>query len=287
MEFLTKTRLKQLLKDEHIQIKKHLGQNFLIDRNVRDKLLSFARIEKNDTVVEIGPGMGALTESLLQKAKTVYAFEIDDACCRVLRKRFADSKHFHLQQSDFLSSEQQWWNSLPENVKIVGNIPYYIASPIACHILRMREKISEALIVVQKEVGKRFVARCNSKTYGILSVFFELYTESKICYSLGKDVFFPKPKVDSLAIIIKPVSKPGIRIEDEKKFWNFLPLIFSHRRKKLSNVVHTVFNLDKNVFEKNLNEMGFGQNVRIEQLPPKDIYKLFEIIVEAKKQDNL
>jgi len=271
-KFLTKKKLTELLISENLDIKKYLGQHFLVDRNARDKLLSFAEISKEDIVFEIGPGLGALTEYLIEKSKYVYGFEIDSQLCKILKKRFGYYKNFNLIETDFLQTDENFWRDF-ERVKVIGNTPYYLSSPIVFHILKFSQKIDISLLTVQKEVGEKFVACPGNKNYGPISVLLSLYTNSKICYSLKKDVFFPKPEVESVAVKIIPLKEP--KIEVEKKFWEFLPLIFNNRRKKLVNVINKIFKLSKEDIIKIINKIGISENSRVEELEPEKIYQLY------------
>lgn len=278
MEFLTLNKSLALLQARDVNIKKYLGQHFLIDRNGRDKVLSFADLGEEDIVVEIGPGLGGMTDGFVDKVKEVYGFEIDPEFCGILRDRFAPYENFHLIEKDFLEVSGEWWDSLPERVKVIGNTPYYISSPIAFRILEFHRKIKLALLTVQKEVGERFTAGPGSKNYGAISVLMSIYTDAKICYSLKRDVFFPKPEVSSVVVKIVPLEKPKIDVKCEKKFWEFLPLIFSFRRKKLPNVVNKVFKVEKAVFKKAVEKENISPDARVEDLTPEEIYRIFEII---------
>jgi len=278
MEFLTLTKTLKLLEEKNINLKKYLGQHFLIDRNCRDKALSFADFNEKDTVVEIGPGLGALTDGFIEKVKEVYAFEIDGAFCEILKERFLPLGNFRLLQRDFLDTPAEWWNSVNGKVKVISNTPYYISSPIAFRILELRKKVELALLTVQKEVGERFTASPGSKHYGAISVLMSIYCHAKICYSLKRDVFFPKPEVSSVVVKIVPLENPKFNIEDERKFCEFLPLIFSFRRKKVPNVANKIFKADKKAFIKALERENISPDERAEDLSPGDIYKIFEII---------
>jgi 16S rRNA (adenine1518-N6/adenine1519-N6)-dimethyltransferase len=284
MEFLTLKKSIELLQLKNINIKKYLGQHFLIDRNSRDKFLSFAEFDKNDVVVEIGPGLGALTDGIIDKVRDVYAFEIDPDFCAILRERFAEYPNFHLIEKDFLETERQWWESFPGKVKVIGNIPYYISHPIVFKILNNRDKIELSLLTVQKEVGERIITVPGNKNYGAVPVLLSIYAKSKICYLLRRDVFFPKPKVNSVAVLIKPLVNPVIKIENEQGFWEFLPRIFNLRRKKISNVVNKIFGIEKEVLRKSLEENGILPDARVESLTPEEIYRVFNIITVLKKE---
>jgi len=278
MEFLTLHKSLALLQANDVNIKKYLGQHFLVDRNGRDKVLTFAGLEEDDVVVEIGPGLGGMTDGFVEKVKDVYAFEIDPEFCGILRERFAPFENFHLMEKDFLEVPDGWWDKLPCRVKVIGNTPYYISSPIAFRILKYHDKIKLALLTVQKEVGERFTAGPGSKDYGAISVLMSIYTDAKICYSLKREVFFPKPEVSSVVVRIVPLEKPKIEMEFEKKFWEFLPLVFSFRRKKLSNVVNKVFKVEKAVFRKDVEKEGISPDARVEDLAPEQIYRVFKVV---------
>ena len=282
MKFLILKEIRKLIETGQIDIKKKLGQHFLIDRNARDKLLSFANLSKRDIVIEIGPGLGSLTEGIIEKVKEYYGFEIDEDFCKILEKNFSEYKNFHLIRNDFLKSDEEFWNSFKGKVKVIGNTPYYLSSPIMSHILKFHKKIKLALLTVQKEVGERFVGKPGSKNFSPISVMLYLYTDTKICYFLNKNVFYPRPKVESVVVKIVPLKKTRIKIENEKKFFEFLPLIFSYRRKKLPNVVKKVFKIEKEKFIKELSKCGISQDKRVEQLTPEEIYGLFNIIKYLK-----
>lgn len=279
-DFLTLTKLRNILKEFDIRLTKSLGQNFLIDRNVRDKIIKFAEIEKEDTVIEIGAGLGQLTDILVEKAKKVYAFEIEEKFCKFLQERFSNYKNFSLFCKDYLKYSPSLFKNLKEKVKVIGNLPYYISSPIILDILKNREKIKLALLTVQKEFGERLVAEPGNKNYGTLSVLIDLYTDAKICYSLKKHLFYPQPDVDSVVILIRPLPEPKIFIKDEKKFFEFLPLIFSHRRKKIVNVINLVWKKEKDEIMEKLKKYGISPDVRVEKLTSIMIYKVFQVIKE-------
>ncbi|MCM8772283.1 MAG: 16S rRNA (adenine(1518)-N(6)/adenine(1519)-N(6))-dimethyltransferase RsmA [Candidatus Omnitrophica bacterium] len=283
MKFFTLREIKKLIDNGEINIKKYLGQHFLIDKNARDKILSFAELKKNDVVIEIGPGLGALTEGIVKIAKEYYGFEIDENFCRILEKNFSNCENFHLIKSDFLNTDENFWNSFKGKVKVIGNTPYYLSTPILFHILKFYKKIKLALLTVQKEVGEKFVGKVGTKQYSSISVLLYIYTDTKICYSLNKNIFYPKPKVESVVVKILPLEKPRFEIDNEKKFFEFLPLIFSYRRKKLTNVIKKVFKIEKELLEQEIKKIGISPEKRVEQLIPEEIYELYKIIKNLKQ----
>jgi 16S rRNA (adenine1518-N6/adenine1519-N6)-dimethyltransferase len=167
---------------------------------------------------------------------------------------------------------------MPSNLKVVSNTPYYISSQIIYNIIRFRKYIKTAILTVQKEVGEKTISSPGSKNYGPISVLNYIYTNSKICYSLSKDVFFPKPEVSSVVLKIKPLEKPKFQISEEKKFNDFLKHIFMLRRKKLINVVNKVFGLEKSEFEKISEANKIETGIRVENLTPEELYKFFLLI---------
>jgi 16S rRNA (adenine1518-N6/adenine1519-N6)-dimethyltransferase len=282
MGFFTLKEIKKLIEKEKINIKKYLGQHFLIDKNSRDKLLSFAELNKRDKVVEIGPGLGSLTEGIVEKVKEYYGFEIDEVFCKILEENFGNFKNFHIIKRDFLQTDESFWFSFRGKVKVIGNTPYYLSMPILFHILKFKKKVKLALLTVQKEVGEKFVAKPGSKQYSSVSVLLYIYTDTKICYSLHRNVFYPRPKVDSVVVKIIPLKKPRIEIDEEKNFFDFLPLIFSYRRKKVTNVIKKVFKIEKEILGKELIENEISPEDRAEELSPEQIYTLYNIIKKLK-----
>ncbi|HOJ38977.1 MAG TPA: 16S rRNA (adenine(1518)-N(6)/adenine(1519)-N(6))-dimethyltransferase RsmA [bacterium] len=278
MDFLTLTQVKAVLKQEGIDLKKSRGQNLLIDRQGRDKLLSFADLSRDDVVIEIGAGLGALTEVLLEKVARVYAFEVDARFCRLLRQRLGQRPGLVLLEQDFLKSDAAWWDTLPEKVKVISNTPYNLSTAIVCHLLPHFQRLSLILLTVQKEVGQRLVAGCGSKDYAPVSVLLSLYASARICYALKKTVFFPQPEVDSVVVKILPYAEPKLPGKDLQEFESFLSLSFRFRRKKLSNVLEKIFNVDKAVFEARLKQAGLPATVRMEQLSPEQTLFLFRLL---------
>ncbi|MCM8818601.1 MAG: 16S rRNA (adenine(1518)-N(6)/adenine(1519)-N(6))-dimethyltransferase RsmA [Candidatus Omnitrophica bacterium] len=283
MKFLTLKDIKELIEKGQIDIKKHLGQHFLIDKNARDKIISFGEFNKKDIVIEIGPGLGSLTEGIVRKVKEYYGFEIDNDFCRILEENFASFKNVHIIKRDFLQTDETFWNSFKGKVKIIGNTPYYLSTPILFHILKFHNKIELALLTVQKEVGEKFVGKPKTKQYGPISVLLYIYSDTKICYYLNKNVFYPRPKVESVVVKILPLKKLRIEVNKEKNFLEFLPLIFSYRRKKLTNVIKRVFKIDKEKIEKSLEEIGIKGMKRVEELIPEEIYNLYKVITKLKE----
>ena len=191
------------LKDKGMYAKKHFGQNFLIDKNVLNKIVSLSNITKEDTVIEIGPGMGCLTEFLAINAKKVICYEIDPDMIATLQETLLPLyDNIELIGLDFLKADLSMYKENVENVKVVANLPYYITTPIIFKLLS-ETKINQFTFMVQKEVGDRLTGKPNTKDYNSLSVAMEYKTNSKVAYKVSPNSFYPAPKVDSALLVVE------------------------------------------------------------------------------------
>ena len=233
--------LNYILRAKKFRAKKSLGQNFLIDANVIDFISSLANSE--DEVLEIGPGLGFVTEQLVENAKKVVAVELDKDAIKVLEKNLGNKTNFHLIENDILKIDI---NDLPfenKKIKVIANIPYYITSPILVHLLgeidelthKNRDRISEITLMVQYEVAKRIVADENSqnKEYGQLSILSQMYCDCQIIKKVPKNCFMPSPKVDSA--LVRFVVKNEPKCEITKLLKRTVKAIFMARRKNVKN----------------------------------------------------
>lgn len=217
---------------------KRFSQNFLKDPFFARKLIESLDIRSEDTVLEIGPGEGLLTQSLLQSpAKKVISVEIDRRCAEWLRGLFGDEKRFHLIEKDFLKTDLSSIAQDGEKLRIVGNIPYAVTSPILFRLLDNRIHIRDFAVTVQKEVGQRVVSLPGSKVYGIPSVLFQLHADVRILFAIPPGAFRPIPKVDSAVLYGKFYEKPKYEVSDEKFFRNFVKTLFGQRRKMIRNTI--------------------------------------------------
>ncbi|MCL5674254.1 MAG: 16S rRNA (adenine(1518)-N(6)/adenine(1519)-N(6))-dimethyltransferase RsmA [Candidatus Omnitrophica bacterium] len=278
-EFLTLNKLKELLKNEGIKPNKILGQHFLIDKNVRDKIIGFAELTSTDTVIEIGPGFGELTESITEKAGRVYGFEKDRHIAGILKKRFAEKENVRIIIQDFLDVEASFFKDFEGNLKIIGNLPYYVASPILFKLLKLRNYWESALVSLPEEVSKRIIAAPGEKDFGLMAVLFSLYTDTKVCYKIGKKVFYPVPDVKSVFLCIKPLKKPSVPIPDEETFWKIIPSIFLYRRKTIQNVLAHVLKIKKQDIKIILEKSGIKPSLRSHQLNLEQLIKLSDVIL--------
>lgn len=269
--------LNYILRAKKFRAKKSLGQNFLIDANVIDFISSLANSE--DEVLEIGPGLGFVTEQLVENAKKVVAVELDKDAIKVLEKNLGNKTNFHLIENDILKIDIDELPFENKKIKVIANIPYYITSPILVHLLgeidelthKNRDRISEITLMVQYEVAKRIVADENSqnKEYGQLSILSQMYCDCEIIKKVPKNCFMPSPKVDSA--LVRFVVKNEPKCEITKLLKRTVKAIFMARRK---NVKNSLLNASFRGVEEALLKSGIDKNTRGEKLSIFDIQKL-------------
>ena len=228
---LTAGELRALLRAEGLRLTKRLGQHHLIDARLIERIVDASGVGGHDTVFEIGPGLGALTESLAQRAGRVIAVEVDRRMCTLLSKRLAHLQNVHVVCADVLGFD---WERLG-GVSVVGAIPYQLTSPILATLCEHRRLIGRAVLVVQREVAQRLTARPGTKAYGRLSVLGQYSWEITQVLSIPRCAFFPQPKVDSICLRFLPMAIPSVRVLDERAFFELVRLAFAHRRKTLAN----------------------------------------------------
>ena len=214
---------------KHIKPKKKWGQNFLIDKNVCNKIVSSFELKSTDSVLEIGPGKGAITDLLAQKAKKVIGVEIDSNLCEILNKK--NIPNLEIINEDILKTNIKRY---PCKI-IVGNLPYYITTPIIFNFFESSKLWERMYFLIQKEVAERIIARPGSKTYGRLSIMTQIFSNPKILFNISPNVFRPIPKVESSLIYIEKDSQK--KISNYTRFKDAIRVIFNKRRKKLKNCI--------------------------------------------------
>lgn len=266
--------------------KKRLGQNFLINGEIIQTIIDNANISPEDTVVEIGPGVGFVTEQLIKYAKKVIAIELDEEAIRELKKLSADN--LEIIHADILKTNLSPLCDGP--IKIVANIPYYITSPIIAHLLgevddldnKNRNKITDIILMVQEEVARRMVANENSpaKQYGLLTILSQFWADVEIFKLVGRKSFYPAPKVNSALVKLKVRREPLLNLSDYKHFRKTVKAAFSQRRKTLKNcLLNNGFS--KDIVQKALLKIGVDENIRGEKLSISKLGKLSEALYEA------
>ena len=215
--------------------KKSLGQNFLQDENIARKIVDSLNLEHQDTVIEIGPGYGVLTKLILPEVQHYIGVELDDHLARYLQKKFEGEPGFTLIHADFLELELFRFQSIKTPVKVAGNIPYHITSPVIFKIIEHRHHFQTMTLMVQREVARRIVARHGTKDYGILSVLSQTFSKPKSLFNVSKHVFSPKPKVESAVVQWNFTDSFDSIVDDEKSYMRMVKVIFGQRRKILRN----------------------------------------------------
>lgn len=268
-----------LQRAKSFRTKKRLGQNFLVDPNVIQNILDNANISKDDVVVEIGAGVGFVTEQLVKFAKRVIAIELDESAIKELKKIECDN--LEIVHQDILKINLSDLSS--EKVKIVANIPYYITSPIIAHLLgeiddmdnKNRKMISDIILMVQYEVAQRIVAteKSPSKQYGLLTILSQFWAECEIVKKIGSKCFYPRPKVDSALIKFSVREKPLLELSDYSHFRKTIKAAFSQRRKNIKNCLLAGGFLKESI-QKSLEKLGFSENIRGETISIEDFGKL-------------
>jgi 16S rRNA (adenine1518-N6/adenine1519-N6)-dimethyltransferase len=216
--------------------KKSLGQHFLYDPLIIERIIQAAQLEPDDLVVEIGPGPGSLTRRLAEHVQYLVAIELDDTLYGKLTGQFASYANVQLIHGDAL--EYQYEN-LPA-FKAVANIPYYITTPIIFRLLDARKNLKSMTLTIQKEVAERVVAKPGGKDYGVLSIMVQYYADTSLRFIIPKEAFRPVPKVDSAVVHMRILDKPSVDVRDEALFFRIVKTAFSQRRKMLSNSLKTV-----------------------------------------------
>ena len=238
-EIATPSRTKEILQAHGFTFKKSLGQNFLTEPNVLRKIVAAAEITKETNVIEVGPGIGALTEHLGQNANQVLAFEIDDRLIPVLADTLSPYPNIKVIHQDVLKADlatiikQEFKKELP--VKVVANLPYYITTPIMMHFLESGIDIAEMVVMMQKEVADRISAQPGTKAYGSLSIAVQYYMEAQLAFIVPKTVFVPQPNVDSAILKLTKRAKPAVDVTNEAEFFKLTKAAFQLRRKTLWN----------------------------------------------------
>ena len=268
-----------LQRAKFFRTKKRLGQNFLINPDVIADIIDFAGITKEDTVLEIGPGVGFVTEQLVKHAKKVIAIELDEEAIKELEK--LDCDNLEIIHNDILKTDI---SALTEdNVKVVANIPYYITSPIIAHLLgeiddlnnKNRNKIKDIILMVQEEVARRIVAteKSQSKQYGLLTILSQFWADCEIIRLVGRKSFYPAPKVNSALVSLKVRKEPLLKLDDYSFFRRVIKAAFSQRRKTLKNcLVGSGF--DKVKVAEAISKMNLDENIRGEKLSIQEFGEL-------------
>ena len=260
----------------YLKPKKRLGQNFLIDKNIQNKIINACNFRSSDTVLEIGAGRGELTGLIAERVNKVYAFEIDHNLCSILKDNLINHKNAAIINGDFLKVDlREYFKKSDDSIKVIGNIPYYITTPIIEYLLKYKDNIEIIFLTVQKEFALRMLSKAGSKDYGSFSCFIQYYTRPKKLFFVTRTCFKPVPKVDSCFLQLEIRQEPPVKIENEELFFKIIRAAFNKRRKTLRNSLKGVISLEG--LEKFFAKYDLDSDIRPESLTLEDFAKLSKI----------
>lgn len=273
------SQVRSLLQRHGLRPLKRLGQNYLIDRNVLDKIVRLAEPAESRFVLEIGPGLGTVTQALAEQAEKVVAVEIDSRLLPVLEETLGGLSNVEVVNADFLRLDlDPFLNERfgSEKCAAVSNLPYYITSPIIVRLLENTERFSRIVLMVQREVAERLDAKPRTNAYGSLTVFVQFHCDVQIAAHVSKNVFFPAPEVDSALIVLDPLLEPSVKTVDEQLFFRIVRAAFGKRRKTLSNALVTAAgeSWPKNAVQQALEKAGIDPPRRGETLSLEEFARL-------------
>lgn len=284
MDLCSPETIKYIQKTFGFKNAKSLGQNFLTDPTVIQAMVEAAEIGPDDLVIEIGPGIGVLTDAAAEMAGRVIAIELDKNLLPVLSFTLGRHNNVEIINQDILKVdlneliEREGYRR--ENVKIMGNLPYYITTPIITEILENRISAKSLTIMLQKEVAERILAMPGGKTFGALSVVTQFYSNPKEVIQVPKEVFFPIPKVDSEVILMELLEEPAVEVKDKEMFFRLVKAGFGQRRKTLTNSLLGT-GLSKDVILTALEEADIDGSRRAETLSLEEFAKLSDVINQS------
>lgn len=267
--FLTK----DIVKKYGFKFTKSLGQNFLIDDTVLMDIVEGAEVNKEDLVIEIGPGVGTLTRELLKKAKRVVSIELDSDLIPILEEELKEFDNFQLIHKDALKVDFNEIIGEEKSVKVVANLPYYVTTPIIAKLLTGNYKFDSLTIMIQKEVAERIAAAPDTKEYGALSILVQYYCDTEIIRKVSPSSFIPQPKVESIVIKLHRLSEPRVKVQDEKLYFTISRDAFNMRRKTLWNALKPL-KLEKEKLEQGFANAGIDPKRRGETLSLQEFANL-------------
>lgn len=274
---------KDIVKKYGFKFTKSLGQNFLIDDNVLLDIVQGAEVNKEDFVIEIGPGVGTLTRELLKKAKRVCSIELDEELIPILGEELKEFDNFQLIHKDALKIDFKELIGNEKSVKVVANLPYYVTTPIIVKLLSEDYNFKSLTIMIQKEVGERIAAEPSTKEYGALSILVQYYCDVEIVRKVSPSSFVPQPKVDSIVVKLNKLNKPSVEVEDEKLFFRLSRDAFNMRRKTLWNATKPL-GVSGELMEKAFENAGIDSKRRGETLSLQEFAALSNAIYAINKQ---
>lgn len=279
---------KFIMNEYNITANKGYGQNFLVDENIVSSIVEKADVNKEDLIIEIGPGLGTLTALLLEKAGKVVCIELDPKMITVLNDRFTLYDNFELINNDVLKEdlksiiEKNLKTLRLKKAKVVANLPYYITTPIIMKLLEDKLNLESITVMVQKEVAERLAEEPGGKETGAITYSIHYYTNPEIVINVPNDSFVPAPKVDSAVIKLEVLNTPKIQVENEAVFFKVVKAAFLQKRKTLINSLSNSKIADKETLENMLNSMNIDLKIRAEKLSLEEFGQIADYLVNNK-----
>ena len=287
MDISNKSRTRAIIEKHQFKFKKKFGQNFLTDANILRKIIDVAELNEAVAVIEVGPGIGALTEYIARKAGKVVAYEIDDTLIPILEEVMAPYDNVKVINEDILKADvpamiSQEMTGLAE-IAVVANLPYYITTPILMGLIEARLPIDRYVVMMQLEVARRLSARPGTKDYNALSIAVQYYCDVNIAINVPRDVFIPAPNVDSAVVVLKRKMEPPVKVKDEVFFMELVHACFKQRRKTLLNNLSAYFEgLAKEEITGLLEGIQIQPSVRGEALSIEEFGKIADVFYERR-----
>lgn len=279
----------EIVKKHEFRFNKSLGQNFLIDDNIIDKIISGSGVKDGDKVIEVGPGIGTLTREIADRADKVMAVEIDKNLIPILKDTMEDYENFNVVNEDIIKADikgliEEHLDGGP--VKLIANLPYYITTPIIMRFLEEGINVTDIVVMVQKEVAERMNAAPGGKDFGALSVAVQYYCDTEIIAKVPRHMFVPQPNVDSIVIALRVRGEKKYDVDNEELFFKVVKAAFGQRRKTLLNSISSMGILDKKVVSQILQESNIDEKRRGETLSLDEFAVLSNNINRAVKEGS-
>lgn len=271
------SQIKSIMKKHNVRFSKSLGQNFIINDFIIDEIIRRGEITEEDSILEVGPGIGVLTQALAETAHQVVAVELDNKLIPILDETLEGYGNVEIIHNDILKIDvgQMIKEKMEKPTKVVANLPYYITTPIIMKLIEEVSGIKEIVVMVQKEVAERMVSEPGTKDYGSLSVAVQYYCDAMIILEVPRDNFMPAPNVDSAVIRLIVKDEPTVEVIDEEFFFKIIKGAFALRRKTLINSLSkSAIGIDKDLLKKILDEMNIDRRIRGEKLNINDFADL-------------
>ena len=284
MKLYQPSTIKEIRDKYMFRFSKSLGQNFLTDKNIIDQILEGSGITGDDLVIEIGPGIGVITREAAQVAHKVIAIEIDTNLIPILNWTLGDLKNVEIVNQDVLKTQLNDLiakESFPGVVRVVGNLPYYITTPIIMKLLEDQVPAASITVMMQKEVADRLTAKPGTKDFGAISLMVEYFAEAKEIVKVPRTVFVPQPKVDSTVLRLDIRDEKPVKVEDEEFLFKVIKAGFGQRRKTLSNALSVLKGYDKATILRCLEEAGIDPLRRGETLSLEEYARLSDVLRSA------